>query len=299
VPSIINLSIHTTENQPKMPILKAFKSKIAAGGTKKDKKPKPLPLRLTFTEHPQSDTSIIRNFDDLYSKTVRVWRSGAWDDNVKNGATGALFDQSHHASGEGAKSRAAFKEGKLGFCLEWIDFEHEGDVFRVRCMNEFCVKSQQCTDHPKAVYKDGSNRIYDLMNWGETVTCGMIRDTGAQMEVRISDDERKAHALEALAAVEVRLAEAYQSGKDVTELEKQCSAMHRAIRDKTYLLGNRSDMGEATSQRLTSVPIYNSRTSVSNSGPGNPVLDAKARRNPNDRKKCKTDYVKPLGSIYE
>jgi hypothetical protein len=282
-----------------MPILKAFKSKIAAGVSKKDKKPKPLPLRLTFTEQPQPDTSIIRNFDDLFSKTVRVWRSGAWDDNVKNGATGALFDQSHHVSGEGAKSRAAFKEGKLGFCLEWIDFEHEGEVFRVRCMNEFAVKSQQCTDHPKAVYKDGPNRIYDLMNWGETVTYGIIKDTGAQTEVRVTDDERKAQALEALAAVEAKLAEVYQSGKDVAELERQCSAMHRAIRVKTYLLGNRSDKGEATPQRRTSVPIYNSRTTVSNSAPGNPVLDAKARRNPNDKKKCKTDYVKPLGSIDE
>jgi hypothetical protein len=277
-------------------MFKGWKSKMGGGDSNKDKKAKPLPPRLTFTEQTQPNEYLIRSFDDLFSKTVRVWRGGDWNDNVKNGATGALFDSSHHVPGEGAKRRAAFKDGTFGFCLEWIDFAHEGKIHRVRCMNEFCVRSQQCTDHPKTVYKDGPNRIYDLMNRGETIAYGMIKDTGAA-KVPLTDDQLKSKALGDLRDAENRLGEAANLGRDASVIQAEIVDIKRALSNKSYLLGDRQN---AVSKPPVTAPIYNARKSVGNSGPGNAVLDAKARRNPNDtKKKGKTDYIKNLGGIQE
>ncbi|KAI4943644.1 hypothetical protein J4E91_009281 [Alternaria rosae] len=278
-----------------MPFFKGIKSKLGATAANTDKKAKPLPLRLTFTEQTQSDDHVVRSFDDLFSKTVRVWRGGHWHNDVKNGATGVLFDSSHHVPGEGAKDRSAFKDGKFGFCLEWIDFPYDGEVYRVRCMNEFCIKSQQCTDHQKTVYKDGPNRVYDLMNRGGTVTYGMIKDTDAP-EVPLTNDQRKSKALEHLKEVENRLDEAYATGLNVVEMRKQYDIVQRAIKDKSYLLEDRSD---AAPQPGLSAPILSARRSANNSAPGNAALDAKARRNPNGKKKGKTNYTNDLESIQE
>ncbi|CAG5171480.1 uncharacterized protein ALTATR162_LOCUS7331 [Alternaria atra] len=276
-----------------MPSFNRFNSNLPFGKSKKDRKANSFPLRLTFTEQPQSDDYIIRSFDGLYSKTVRVWNGGDWNDKVMNGATGTLFESSHHVPGESAKSRKAFKDGKFGFCLEWIDFEYGGNVYRVRCMNEFSVKSPQCTDHPKAVFKDGPHRVYDLINWGETVTWGMIKDTEAE-EVLLTDDQLKSRVLNELTDIEAKIDEAYQSGKDSRELENRHSALQRAISNKTYLLKDRSNAIDTSSEVPVSGSIYSSRKTVSNSAPGNAALDAKAKRNPNGKKKGKTGYIKDL-----
>jgi len=281
-----------------MPMLKGWRSKHGGGESRKETKAKSLPPRLTFTEQTQPDDSIIKSFDDLYSKTVRVWRGGDWNSDVKNGATGALFDSSHHVPGEGTKNRAAFKAGKFGFCLEWIEFPYEGEVYRVRCMNAFCVRSQQCTDHPKAVYKDGPNRIYDLMHWDENVTYGMIKDTGTPA-IPLTDHQRKQQVLEELEEAQAKFTVAKQRGELATakELERQVSNIQRALKNKSYLLEDRSN---AAPQPYASDTILNSRKAVSNSTPGNPVLDAKAKRNPNNTTKGdKKDYTKVLGPIQE
>ncbi|KAI4647454.1 uncharacterized protein J4E79_010312 [Alternaria viburni] len=282
-----------------MPTFKGWNSKHSASESKNETKVKPLPPRLTFTEQTQPDDFIIKSLDDLYSKTVRVWRGRDWNNDVKNGATGACFDSSHHVPGEGTKNRAAFKAGKFGFCLEWIEFPYEGEVYRVRCMNAFCVRSPQCTDHPKAVYKDGPNRIYDLMNWGENVTYGMIKDTGAPA-TPLTDSQRKEQVLEEIAEVKAKFVEAYERGELATakELERRVSNLERALKNKSYL---REDRSNAAPQPSASATILNARKAVSNSAPGNPDLDAKAKRNPNNLKtnKGKTDYTKVLSSIKE
>ncbi|KAI4916017.1 hypothetical protein J4E90_004463 [Alternaria incomplexa] len=279
-----------------MPIFKGLKSKLGAGEPKKETKAKPLPPRLAFTEQTYPDEYIIKNFDDLFSKTVRVWRGGDWNKNVRNGATGALFESSHHVPGEGAKDRAAFKDGKFGFCLEWINFLYEGKVYRVRCMNAFCVRSQQCTDHPKAVYKDGPNRIYDLLNWGETIRYGMIKDIGAP-EVPLTDEQRRLQAVKDLKELENRLGVAYDDGQPAEELTNQVEIMRRAISNKSYLLEDRSNAAPQPSAPAT---ILNSRKALSNNAPGNPDLDAKAKRNPNNAAKGgKTAFTRALDSINE
>ncbi|KAG9188401.1 hypothetical protein G6011_02324 [Alternaria panax] len=275
-----------------MPSFNKFKNKLTSGESKGDKKAKLIPLRLTFTELPQPDDYVIGSFDDLYSKTVRVWNGSDWNDNVMNGATGTPFQSSHHVPGEGAKSRKDFKDGKFGFCLEWRGLEHEGKVHRVRCMNSFAVKSQQCTDHPKTVFKDGPNRVYDLMNWRETVTYGMIKDSGTE-EAPLTDDQLKSKAVEELTNLQVKMDEAIENGQDVDELNATIAAKEKAISNKTYLLEKRLDTKVAATSKFSSPgAIYSSRKTASNSAPGNPTLDAKANRNPNDKKKRKTGYTK-------
>jgi hypothetical protein len=81
-----------------MPSFNRVKSKLPSGESKKDKRVKSFPLRLTFTENTQPDEYVIRSFDDLFSKTVRVWNGGTWNDNVMNGATGDVFTSSHHVA---------------------------------------------------------------------------------------------------------------------------------------------------------------------------------------------------------
>ncbi|KAI4957902.1 hypothetical protein J4E86_005042 [Alternaria arbusti] len=266
-----------------MPIFKGLKSKLGAGEPKKETKAKPLPPRLAFTEQTYPDEYIIKNFDDLFSKTVRVWRGGDWNKNVRNGATGALFESSHHVPGEGAKDRAAFKDGKFGFCLEWINFLYEGKVYRVRY-------------HPKAVYKDGPNRIYDLLNWGETIRYGMIKDIGAP-EVPLTDEQRRLQAVKDLKELENRLGVAYDDGQPAEELTNQVEIMRRAISNKSYLLEDRSNAAPQPSAPAT---ILNSRKALSNNAPGNPDLDAKAKRNPNNAAKGgKTAFTRALDSINE
>lgn len=277
-----------------MPSFNRTKSKLTSGDHKGDKKSKSIPLRLTFMEQPQPDDYVIRNLDDLYSKTVRVWKGGDWNDNVMNGATGVSFESSHHVPEGGAKSRKAFRDGIFGFCLEWVYVNHEGKSHRVRCMNSFSVKSPQCTDHPKAVFKDGPNRVYDLMNWGKTVTWDMIKDANAE-KVPLTDTQLKTRALDELKNIEARISETSQSGNNVKELVSMYSALQKAISNREYLLWDRSNASDAISPIPVSGAIYSSRKTASNSAPGNAALDDKAKRNPNDKKnKGKTKYTRGL-----
>jgi hypothetical protein len=164
-------------------------------------------------------------------------------------------------------------------------------------MNEFSVKSQQCTQHSKAAFKDGPNRVYDLLHWGKTVTWGMIKDTNAK-EAPLTDDQLKSRALKALRDLEAKMDEAYQSDNEARELESRFLALQKAINNKTYLLEDRSNAINATSQVPVSGSIYSARRTVSNSAPGIAALDDKAIRNPNSKRKGKTGATKGItGSL--
>jgi hypothetical protein len=161
-------------------------------------------------------------------------------------------------------------------------------------MNSFSVKSPQCTDHPRAVFKDGPNRVYDLMNWGKTVTWDMIKDANAE-KVPLTDTQLKTRALDELKNIEARISETSQSGNNVKELVSMYSALQKAISNREYLLWDRSNASDAISPIPVSGAIYSSRKTASNSAPGNAALDDKAKRNPNDKKnKGKTKYTRGL-----
>lgn len=98
-----------------------------------------------------------------------------FDPHTKNAANRSTFASSHHG-GNGAKSKRDFTKFSSACCLEWIDKVEDGKVWRVRCMNVFTVKSEQCTVHKKILFKDGPNKVYEAMTKGMDATWGDIKD---------------------------------------------------------------------------------------------------------------------------
>jgi hypothetical protein len=71
--------------------------------------PEELPLHLRWKEVEHADTDVIVSVDDLYKELVPTWMGDNFDPEAMNAATGNAFDCRHHVKGEGAKSKADFK----------------------------------------------------------------------------------------------------------------------------------------------------------------------------------------------
>ena len=54
--------------------------------------------------------------------------------------------------------------------------EYNGKLYRIRCQNQFSVRLDQCCKHPKTVFKDGPNRVLSMLDRGDEVTWGIIKD---------------------------------------------------------------------------------------------------------------------------
>lgn len=105
--------------------------------------------------------------------------------NFMNAAIGRLFTKIHHDKKKGAeKRRGVFVKLDIAFCLEWTLNTVEGKLMWDRCYNSFCVKSDQCTSHGKTKYKDGPEKIFRFLLWGEKVTWGMLKNYNVEEKDR-------------------------------------------------------------------------------------------------------------------
>jgi hypothetical protein len=244
-----------------------------------------------------ADTDVIVSVDDLYKELVPTWMGDDFDPEAMNAATGNAFDRRHHVKGEGAKSKADFKNIILAFCLEHRDVIYRGEKYRVRCLNTFNVLSNQCTTHGRTVFKDGSNAIFQRMLAGEEVTYGEIRDrrvpetAEAPQTPEQIKQAAKAAAKDELAKVNEAISEAFNNDAEVdnlfarqAELQSFLSGRIKTLKAAPTLVQNQDEAGEVQNEEphvpvgpvapvASSYAIYNSRTTVNNSKPGKEDLD--------------------------
>ncbi|KAJ4988132.1 hypothetical protein SVAN01_06384 [Stagonosporopsis vannaccii] len=146
----------------------------------------PFHQQILKREHADHEVFVTKSFP--FDELVPNWKGDLFDPHFMNAATRQTFMNKHHVKGEGVKKRSDFERLEFGFCLEWIDRNMSGAVVRDRCYNQFTVKSQGCSNHPKAVYKDGPNAVYYRMLRGDACNWGMLKDS----EAPVVDDTRRA-----------------------------------------------------------------------------------------------------------
>jgi hypothetical protein len=128
----------------------------------------------THIEPTHDEDDVITASEFPFDELIPDWAN--FNAMMKNPAIGSTFSNSHHGP-NGARKRADFINFDLACCLEWIDVMH-GDVSRrARCMNVFTVEINQCTTHRKVLYKDGRNKIYEMLRRGDDASWGDIKDT--------------------------------------------------------------------------------------------------------------------------
>ncbi|EFQ95879.1 hypothetical protein PTT_04440 [Pyrenophora teres f. teres 0-1] len=250
--------------------------------TSRAKKSK-VPAHLNFKEVEYDDEDAILDFNDLLSRTCRVWTDGNFDPNTMNGRTGSAFSNGHHDPDGGAKTRRAFSNGKFSFCLEWISVNFDGKSYRVRCQNQFTVRSNQCISHPKVVYKDGPNRVLNMLHRGETVTWGMIRDTersGSLTHEQLMEKAQEEYDNLVLKARTFDLEEDPELAAEVAAKKKK-KKKKKVFELKTAPIN--AEPVRETPQAPAVGTTFNARRGPSKSIPGNAILDAKAKRNPNNK----------------
>lgn len=267
------------------------KKDIAASGAQKQNTDTKLPLRFQWKEPEHEDEEHIE-IKRLFAEVIPTWKGGSFDPNVMNAGTGRSFGKRHHVKGEAGKDKRDFENLTFGFCLEFIDQVHEGKVYRVRCLNQFTVHSQQCTEHPKAVCKDGPNKIYDILEAGRVATYGMIKDRKpAVIEAAMTPEQHKQKLLEEQESLSAKINETNERGEDATDLLAQLTEVKRALSGKAgdgqkYTTPTPATTSLPSYRSTIDAPIYSLRRSAKNSNPGIPRLDAKFKlmRNPNNLK---------------
>lgn len=110
-----------------------------------------------------------------FAELIPNW--AIFDVQWKNARTMSRIHSTHHGKG-GGKKLSDFKTFHSACCLDFIDITISERVYRVRCMNDFIVDSDQCTEHKNVSYKDGPNSIYTWMKRNQPANWGIIRDTG-------------------------------------------------------------------------------------------------------------------------
>lgn len=215
---------------------------------------------------------------------------------LKNAATGAVFSNSHHVKGQGAKKWKDFEAFECCFCLEWllVQIPANGPWYWVRCGNMFNRKSQQCIVHPKVQYKDGPNKIYGVLADNEIGNWGMLKNINVDNE-RVSSGPTQDHA--ELLAKSKELAEVMAKmlleGEETNELEAELVNLEQAM---SKLPKERSPAAQQPS-KSKAVPvaslaearanatenIYGRRRKASSTSAGDAVLDRKSKQNPNQK----------------
>jgi len=277
-----------SQTQPSRPAFKMPRINKFSDPSRKGKKPATaqepepqLPAHTAFKEADYDDDEVIRDFHDLLTRTCRVWNDGTFDPNMMNGGTGALFKSGHHDTDGGPKTRRAFSNGTFAFCLEWISVECNGKLYRVRCQNQFCVRSDQCYTHPRTVFKDGPNRVLSMLDRGDTVTWGMIRDS--ETLAPLTDEQAKAKAQSECDGLQLEVDRLDREGEENAELLAELAVRKKALFDWTPVPAIEDPALENRANRASGA-ILNSRRGASSAAPGNPALDAKAKRHPNDKR---------------
>ena len=216
-----------------------------------------------------------------------------------NAGAGRLFTNGHHVKGEGAKTKAVFKNLEFGFCLEIISLLHGGKLYRLRCLNQFCLKSNGCYEHSKLLYKDGPNSALQDLKAGRKVVYGRIKDTRALLvETAPTPKQIKDAVVKELAVVDKQVADGLHEGEDVSHLQVRRTELWKFLSGKTrkskdapapapagLQQGGAQDdaplaapvrgYGTQPTAAVLSAPIYNARTSAKDSEPGIAYLDKK------------------------
>jgi hypothetical protein len=129
-------------------VFKNIRAKLKKGSSSSEKNMpdkatsvKILPARILWREGQHEDKEQITLANDLFDAVVPIWKGLGSNPNAMNGGTGKLFHSSHHVKGGAAKSKRDFQQLTLAFCLEFIWIPHEGQKYRVRCLNQFSMKS--------------------------------------------------------------------------------------------------------------------------------------------------------------
>ncbi|KAA8612550.1 hypothetical protein PtrSN002B_007236 [Pyrenophora tritici-repentis] len=266
--------------------------------TKKGKKtatatapePEP-PAHLAFQEAHYNDEDVVRDFSDLLSRTCRVWNDGSFHSDMMNGGTGAMFNNGHHIPDGGAKTRKSFANGTFAFCLEWVDVVFDGKTYRVRCQNQFLVKSDQCTQHSKIVHKDRPKRVLCMLGRSDTLTWGILKEDADATP--LTGEQAKAKAQKECTDLQAEVDRLDMLGEDVTELREELAKKKKALHKWKTAPAN-EDAAQAERANPVVGTILSSRRGANNSAPGNPVLDAKAKRNPNDKKMTRKTNQQPI-----
>ncbi|KAF2853508.1 hypothetical protein T440DRAFT_547708 [Plenodomus tracheiphilus IPT5] len=261
-----------------------------------------IPARLPWEEVRHEDDDTI-SIDNLFSEITPFWKGSSFNPNIMNAGTGRLFAKSHHVKGKAAKSKEDFKNGTFGFCLEWINLEINGTIHRVRCLNQFTVKSQQCYDHPKVVFKDGPNRIYTLIAGRKVATYGMIKDENLEPVAEASTSQIKAQCIREAKEIARQYDLAADNEEDPSGIFEAQKAVWKTMSEKgkgKSMVQVKTTSGLSPTSRLqnSSTSVYGLQKTSNGSGVGNATLDAKAKRNPNDLKSMRKGGTK-LNTITE
>jgi hypothetical protein len=113
------------------------------------------------------------------------------------------------------------------------------------------MKSNQCCEHPKTVFKDGPNQIFKRLIDEQAVTWGMIKDTGvdAPMSLELVLDAERASLTQ-------KLAEIHDKMQKFDDNEIDYDALVAAEAEKqAQLSANRVAMKKATAQGTTQQPM--------------------------------------------
>lgn len=258
-----------------------------------------LPLRFRWKDVEHADDDIIPCAQDLYEEIVPTWKGDKFNPNVMNAGTGRPFKYSHHAKGAGVKTKSDFKNLVFAFCLEWIDLWYKGKAYRVRCLNQFCVQSNGCTDHGRTIHKDGPNWIWPALKAGKEVPYSAIKDTQApRVEVVLTAEQIKQAAKDEYAEVTEQLVNGLDEQIDVDHLYARQAELQAIMSGKTRKLKGApapaplqlqqggvqnaaplapaaQGYGSRPAAGVTSAPIYGARSAASDSTPGIPKLDKK------------------------
>ncbi|KAH7086250.1 hypothetical protein FB567DRAFT_549760 [Paraphoma chrysanthemicola] len=232
--------------------------------------------RLTVDEGKHDDDEMISPARFPFKQLIPNWVN--LDVHTKNAATGSTFTKSHHTPDVGAKTKKCFENFIFAFCLEW-EWDDKDKEWRRR-YNQFCVDSQQCTTHPKTIFKDGYNQIWREMKEGRTGNWGMLRnnnlkgENGQLMEMTVQLDLRTKKGENSTVAWKEPQAKQDEQKRIAKKIQREVAS------------GKSTSAEEAPKNSVISnTREGKSRKTSSKSDDGRPDLDAKSALNPNQRGK--------------
>jgi hypothetical protein len=171
-----------------------------------------------------------------------------------------------------------FKDFHIACCLNCV-WDEEKQCYR-RCLNVFTVDSKQCTSHLCPEWKDGCNRIYQMMNDGKDVTWGMTKNPYVSEKTSTSRGTEEQDEFDA--NYEKYIAQGMDPGtafakleEDQKELAEKQKMEEEVAREKIPRLqgGRGSAYNMATGELVVDTPKSGKLR----------MLDVKSRRNPNQR----------------
>jgi hypothetical protein len=270
-------------------------------------------------DHPDDEPIYASSFpfDELFPKM----KKHKCIEKLKNLFTGALFSDVHHMKNKGLKSLKDFYNFDACFCAEWVKVMINDQPYWVRCGNMFNRLSPGCTDHLKASFKDGPNRIYTEMGANRPGNWGMLKNKYLEHEVVPQTAAQKAAEKFAsmqkkISTVAEQLAAMYETGQDTTALEaeqlQRLQLISKMRKDRfppaqggatlQQSGGNKAQPAASTDglRHGGATGISGGRKKSTDSATGDRLLNAKAKakQNPNGRRNIQAT-VAMLATIAE